>query len=99
MEWEGKITKTQAKKEFKLGEEVLLPKSGAGDAGDGAGNVRRVRYGTYWSQGVLTTMFMREDVKALAERVKGGEEGRGGEQKRKREREVVVIDDEEEEDG
>lgn len=69
MQWAEKITKTKAKKDFKLAEEQLLP-------GKGVPGFLRVRYGTYWSAGVLTTMFLRRDVERLAELVKGREAGK-----------------------
>lgn len=63
-QWEAKITKTEAMKTYKLKEHQLLPPYPMLRNYPG---LPKLRYGTYFSAGVLTTMFMREDVAAFAE--------------------------------
>ncbi|KAM0717456.1 hypothetical protein Q7P37_007308 [Cladosporium fusiforme] len=64
--WPEKITKTEAKKKYRVTEEQLLPSPGDRAA-------PRLRYGTYVTAGVLATMFLRADVERLALLVKGKE--------------------------
>lgn len=71
-QWPEKITKTDALKKYSLKEHQLLP---------GQHHAKKLltlfpglpilRYGTYFSAGVLTTMFLREDVEAFAELAHG----------------------------
>lgn len=69
-EWPNKITKTEAKKRYRLSEELLFPlltRHGRSNIG-----FRRPRYGTYICQGTLTTMFDEADVRRFAELAHGG---------------------------
>lgn len=71
-QWPEKITKTDALKKYSLKEHQLLP---------GQHHAKKLltlfpglpilRYGTYFSAGVLTTMFLKEDVEAFAELAHG----------------------------
>lgn len=75
-QWPDKITKTEALKKFALREHQILPgqhrqsKLLAQYPG-----VPPLRYGTYLSAGVLTTMFLRHDVEAFAELAHGDLKG------------------------
>ncbi|KAL1587384.1 hypothetical protein WHR41_03935 [Cladosporium halotolerans] len=75
-QWPNKITKTEALKKFDLREHQILPgqhrlsKLLAQYPG-----VPPLRYGTYRSAGVLTTMFLQEDVEAFAELAHGDLKG------------------------
>ena len=70
-EWPDKITKTVAKKEYNLqehqlvGKQLPMPERGAGV------NISGLRYGMYYSMGVLTTMYLKSDVERLATVVHG----------------------------
>jgi len=68
-QWPGKITKTLAKMEYDLKEYHLFPNRMISQ-----GLPRRapdLRYGTYITSNVATTMFLREDVRRLAEFIHG----------------------------
>lgn len=71
-QWADKITKTEAIKKYKLKDHQLLPRQKLLTKYPG---LPPLRYGTYFSAGVLTTMFMREDVEALAELAHGDLKG------------------------
>ena len=75
-QWPEKITKTEALKKYNLKEHQLLPSQH---------HAKRLltlhpglpllRYGTYFSAGVLTTMFLKDDVEAFAELAHGDLKG------------------------
>jgi hypothetical protein len=71
-EWPEKITKTDAIKNFALKEHQLLPSQHhAKKLLTLHPGLPMLRYGTYFSAGVLTTMFLRADVEAFAELAHG----------------------------
>ena len=75
-QWPEKITKTEAIEKYNLKEHQLLP---------GQHHAKKLltlhpglpmlRYGTYFSAGVLTTMFLKDDVEAFAELAHGDLKG------------------------
>lgn len=85
--WPDKITKTQAKKEYDLRDDHLHPPLAHHSGPSLAkllttspamaklykkfGSLSKLRYGTYMSHNVPTTMFLRKDVLAQAQRVHG----------------------------
>lgn len=76
IQWPGKITKTDAKNEYHLTEHHLLPHQdrtpiSAKMLAKHPGGAPKVRYGTCISVGVVTTLFLREEVKMLAKWVHG----------------------------
>ncbi|WPH04413.1 Hypothetical protein R9X50_00730400 [Acrodontium crateriforme] len=71
-QWPDKITKTDAKNQFALKEHHLLPhRHQFGQFAKSGATLPRLRYGTYMVSGVATTMFLRRDVKILADLVHG----------------------------
>jgi hypothetical protein len=75
-EWPEKITKTDAMKTFRLEEHQLLPSQHhAKKLLILHPGLPVLRYGTYFSAGVLTTMFLKADVKAFAELAHGDLKG------------------------
>jgi hypothetical protein len=72
-QWPNKITKTDAKKMFDLQDHHLLPErhGQASSLPKPSANFPRLRYGTYFSSNVPTTMFLTADVRRLAEVVHG----------------------------
>lgn len=73
-QWPDKITKTEAKKAFDLKDYHILPHLFQ----DPAGSLRKrvlalpkLRYGYYICSNIPTTMFIRQDVRRLAELVHG----------------------------
>lgn len=71
-QWPNKITKTDAKRIFDLKDHHLLPNEHHSPGvvkllANHPGGLPRLRYGTYMSSNVPTTMFLRKDVEALAE--------------------------------
>ncbi|EMC91665.1 hypothetical protein BAUCODRAFT_79033 [Baudoinia panamericana UAMH 10762] len=67
--WPEKITKTDAKAEFDLRNHQLQPHLHPRFAH--INGLPRVRYGTYFTSNIATTMFVRSDVKRLAEFIHG----------------------------
>ncbi|KAK4574719.1 hypothetical protein LTR86_001560 [Recurvomyces mirabilis] len=81
--WPDKITKTQAKEEFNLRDHQLLPQQHSPVlVKHGANKFARLRYGTYMTSNIRTTMFLREDVKRLAEAIHGDVEAHMAAQRR-----------------
>lgn len=74
-QWPDKITKTAAKKDYDLKDHHLLPHQHQHPspllARHPAKNLPCLRYGTYISSNVPTTMFLSSDVLALANHVHG----------------------------
>lgn len=70
-QWSEKITKTAAIKKYDLKEYQLLPNHHAKKSSASHPGLPPLRYGTYWSAGVLTTMFLESDVEALAHLIHG----------------------------
>ncbi|KAI7685661.1 hypothetical protein KC322_g13017 [Hortaea werneckii] len=86
-EWPEKITKTRAKTEYHLHEHHLIPPTPNFDPPDHDPSkgvqgrskkdgrlswpTRPIRYGSYISSNVATTMFLERDVRRLAEEVHG----------------------------
>lgn len=71
-QWPDKITKTEAKNKFDLKDHHLLPhQHNFRQLAKTAAALPRLRYGTYMVSSVATTMFLRRDVKALADFVHG----------------------------
>lgn len=71
-QWPEKITKTDAIKRFNLREHQLLPNQHhANKLLTLHPGLPILRYGTYWSAGVLTTMFLQSDVEAFAQLAHG----------------------------
>lgn len=72
-QWPDKITKTEAKRKYDLKDHQILPHLEF--AGKllirHPGGLPKLRYGTYVSTGVATTMFLRKDVVARASLVHG----------------------------
>ncbi|KAK5165140.1 uncharacterized protein LTR77_009237 [Saxophila tyrrhenica] len=71
--WPEKITKTDAKAQYDLKENQLLPNQhpAAKMLNRHPGGLPVLRYGTYMVSSVVTTMFMRSDVEALAKLAHG----------------------------
>lgn len=66
-EWPDKVTKTEAKKKFKLKDRQLLPERYHAFSLLGRyPGLPRLRYGTYYSNGVVTTMFVTGEVEAMS---------------------------------
>lgn len=70
-QWPEKITKSEAKKQYDLKDHHLLPAKDFAPAlakllAKHPGGLPKLRYGTYISSNVATTMFLRKDVEALA---------------------------------
>ena len=70
-QWPDKITRSDAKKQFDLKDHHLLPHhhhspSAAKLLAKHPGGLPKLRYGTYMSSNVATTMFLKKDVEALA---------------------------------
>lgn len=70
-QWPDKITKTEAKRRYHLNDHHLLPEREFGRSlakllRKHPGGLPKLRYGTYISSGVATTMFLRQDVEALS---------------------------------
>lgn len=94
-QWPDKLTKTEVKRKHKLEEHQILPDQHphfrllARYPG-----LKPLRYGTYFSAGVLTTMFLRDEVEAFARlahgdlkgHLKGRELARRARERRKKER-------------
>lgn len=110
-QWPDKITKSAALKEYHMKEHQLLPdRHQAFKLLTRYPGLPAPRYGTYYSMGVLTTIFLRKDVKALAELAHGDlrghlgkrEEARKERARKKREaaekkrKAIVVIDEDDE---
>jgi hypothetical protein len=75
-QWPEKITKTDAMKNFALREDQLLPSQHhAKKLLTLHPGLPMLRYGTYFSAGVLTTMFLKADVEAFAELARGDLKG------------------------
>ena len=75
-QWPGKITKTEAMKEYNLKEHQILPSQHhAKKLLTLHPGLPMLRYGTYFSAGVLTTMFLKRDVEAFAELAHGDLKG------------------------
>jgi hypothetical protein len=75
-QWPEKITKTDAMKDFGLREDQLLPSQHhAKKLLTLHPGLPMLRYGTYFSMGVLTTMFLKADVEAFAELARGDLKG------------------------
>jgi hypothetical protein len=75
-QWPEKITKTEAIKKYKLKEHQLLPSQHhAKKLLTLHPGLPMLRYGTYFSAGVLTTMFLKDDVEAYAELAHGDLKG------------------------
>lgn len=75
-QWPEKITKTEAIKKYNLKEHQLLPSQHhAKKLLTLHPGLPLLRYGTYWSAGVLTTMFLKDDVEAFAELAHGDLKG------------------------
>jgi len=75
-QWPEKITKTEAIKKYKLKEHQLLPSQHhAKKLLTLHPGLPMLRYGTYFSAGVLTTMFLKDDVEAFAELAHGDLKG------------------------
>ncbi|KAK3073153.1 hypothetical protein LTR53_005535 [Teratosphaeriaceae sp. CCFEE 6253] len=74
-QWPDKITKTKAKEEFDLKDHHLLPHLHFTSASlrkhSTGGKFPKIRYGTYLTSNVATTMFLTADVRRLAEMVHG----------------------------
>lgn len=74
-QWPDKITKTEARSRYDLKDEHLLPSSlnspTAAKLLQKHPGLPKVRYGTYISSNVPTTMFLRKDVEALAKLAHG----------------------------
>ena len=73
--WPDKITKTEARMHYDLKDEHLLPESVVSPTSAKLlheyPGLPRVRYGTYITSNVPTTMFLRKDVEALAKLAHG----------------------------
>ncbi|KAK3678078.1 hypothetical protein LTR78_002173 [Recurvomyces mirabilis] len=81
--WPDKITKTQAKEEFNLRDHQLLPQQHSPVlVKHGANKFPRLRYGTCMTSNIRTTMFLREDVRRLAEAIHGDVEAHMAAQRR-----------------
>jgi hypothetical protein len=75
-QWSEKITKTEAIKKYNLKEHQLLPSQHhAKKLLTLHPGLSMLRYGTYFSAGVLTTMFLKDDVEAFAELAHGDLKG------------------------
>ncbi|GAB7326191.1 hypothetical protein MBLNU13_g10188t1 [Cladosporium sp. NU13] len=75
-QWPEKITKTEAIKKYNLKEHQLLPSQHhAKKLLTLHPGLPMLRYGTYFSAGVLTTMFLKDDVEAFAELAHGDLKG------------------------
>lgn len=75
-QWPDKITKTEAIKKYNLKEHQLLPSQHhAKKLLTLHPGLPMLRYGTYFSAGVLTTMFLKDDVEAFAELAHGDLKG------------------------
>jgi hypothetical protein len=75
-QWPEKITKTEAIKMYKLKEHQILPSQHhAKKLLTLHPGLPMLRYGTYFSAGVLTTMFLKHDVEAFAELAHGDLKG------------------------
>lgn len=76
IQWPDKMTKTNAKDEYHLMDHHVLPHQqrtpiSAKMLAKHPGGAPKLRYGTNWSVGVLTTFFLRKDVERLARYVHG----------------------------
>jgi hypothetical protein len=75
-QWSEKITKTEAIKKYNLKEHQLLPSQHhAKKLLTLHPGLPMLRYGTYFSAGVLTTMFLKDDVETFAELAHGDLKG------------------------
>jgi hypothetical protein len=75
-QWPEKITKTDAIKDYKLKEHQILPSQHhAKKLLTLHPGLPMLRYGTYFSAGVLTTMFLKNDVEAFAKLAHGDLKG------------------------
>jgi len=75
-QWPEKITKTEAIKKYNLKEHQLLPSQHhAKKLLTLHPGLPMLRYGTYFSAGVLTTMFLKDDVEVFAELAHGDLKG------------------------
>ncbi|KAK4544854.1 hypothetical protein LTR36_003758 [Oleoguttula mirabilis] len=71
-QWPRKITKTAAKTKYDVKEHHLLPSTHPSLMRlKQPGNLPRLRYGTYLSSNVQTTMFLEADVRRLADHLYG----------------------------
>ncbi|GAB7352465.1 hypothetical protein MBLNU459_g2873t1 [Dothideomycetes sp. NU459] len=74
-QWPDKLTKTNAKKEYHLTDEQLLPEQARIRIRHGMTETQpslpAIRFGTYKVDGTVATMFLRADVERLAAAVHG----------------------------
>ncbi|EGP86820.1 uncharacterized protein MYCGRDRAFT_93894 [Zymoseptoria tritici IPO323] len=68
--WPDKVTKTAARSQFALKESDLFPKTGSGIAG-GRVATPGLQHGTYVSRGSPATVFLKNELQALADGLHG----------------------------